>query len=93
VIARAAALALIGLVRLYQATLAYFFRGACRFEPSCSRYATEALATHGAARGGVMALRRLCRCHPWGGAGYDPVPAPPRPLASTLPRGSRAIDF
>ena len=83
-IGRTLTLVLIGLVRLYQATLAYFFRGACRFEPSCSRYATEALATHGAARGGMMALRRLCRCHPWGGAGYDPVPAP---------RFPRAIDF
>ena len=92
-ISRGAVLLLIALVRLYQATLAFFFRGACRFEPSCSRYATEALATHGAARGGVLALRRLCRCHPWGGAGYDPVPAPPQPLASTLPRTSRAIDF
>jgi len=91
--ARGAALLLIALVRLYQATLAYFFRGACRFEPSCSRYATEALSTHGAARGGIMALRRLCRCHPWGGAGYDPVPAPAKPLPSTFPRTSRAIDF
>lgn len=92
-IGRAVTLLLIGLVRLYQATLAYFFRGACRFEPSCSRYAAEALATHGAARGGVLALRRLCRCHPWGGAGYDPVPAPPKPLASSFPRTPRAIDF
>lgn len=91
-IGRGAALLLIGLVRLYQGTLAYFFRGACRFEPSCSRYAAEALTTHGAARGGVMALRRLCRCHPWGGAGYDPVP-PPKPLSSTFPRTPRAIDF
>lgn len=92
-IGRGATLLLIALVRLYQATLAYFFRGACRFEPSCSRFAIEALATHGAARGSVMALRRLSRCHPWGGAGYDPVPAPAKPLASTLPRASRAIDF
>lgn len=92
-IGRGASLLLIAVVRLYQATLAYFFRGACRFEPSCSRYAAEALGTHGAARGSVMALRRLCRCHPWGGAGYDPVPAPPKPLASTFPRSSRAIDF
>lgn len=92
-IGRGITLLLIGLVRLYQATLAYFFRGACRFEPSCSRYAAEALATHGATRGGAMALRRLCRCHPWGGAGYDPVPAPRTPLASTSLRTPRAIDF
>jgi putative membrane protein insertion efficiency factor len=93
VIGRGVALLLIGLVRLYQATLAYFFRGACRYEPSCSRYAAEALATHGAVRGGALALRRLCRCHPWGGAGYDPVPAPSKPLASSFPRTPRAIDF
>jgi hypothetical protein len=92
-IARGVSLLLIGLVRLYQASLAYFFRGACRFEPSCSRYAVEALASHGAARGGVMALRRLCRCHPWGGAGYDPVPAQRTSLASMSVRTPRAIDF
>lgn len=92
-IGRGAALVLIGLVRLYQVTLAYFFRGACRFEPSCSRYAAEALATQGAARGGVIALRRLCRCHPWGGAGYDPVPAPRQSLSSMSVRTPRAIDF
>lgn len=47
---------------------------ACRFEPSCSRYALEALARHGALQGGWLALRRVARCHPWGGCGHDPVP-------------------
>ena len=47
----------------------------CRFEPSCSSYAAEALATHGAGRGGWLAVKRVCRCHPWGGHGWDPVPA------------------
>jgi putative membrane protein insertion efficiency factor len=47
---------------------------ACRFEPSCSRYAMEALARHGALKGSLLAIRRLGRCHPWGGSGYDPVP-------------------
>ena len=46
----------------------------CRFAPTCSAYATEALETHGAARGGWLALRRVLRCHPWGGHGFDPVP-------------------
>jgi putative membrane protein insertion efficiency factor len=46
----------------------------CRFVPSCSTYAAEAVAEHGAARGSFLALRRLLRCHPWGGHGYDPVP-------------------
>lgn len=48
----------------------------CRFVPSCSAYAVEALEAHGAARGTWLATRRLCRCHPWGGEGFDPVPPP-----------------
>ena len=47
----------------------------CRFVPSCSTYAVEALEAHGAAKGGWYATRRILRCHPWGGQGYDPVPA------------------
>ena len=46
----------------------------CRFDPSCSSYALEALEGHGAARGSWLTLRRLARCHPWGGHGWDPVP-------------------
>jgi len=46
----------------------------CRFTPSCSSYAREALEVHGAARGGWLAAKRICRCHPWGGHGWDPVP-------------------
>ena len=46
----------------------------CRYEPTCSRYALEAVQTHGAFRGSWLAARRLCRCHPWGGCGPDPVP-------------------
>ncbi|WP_084462786.1 membrane protein insertion efficiency factor YidD [Oceanibaculum pacificum] len=46
----------------------------CRYGPSCSEYALEALAVHGAWRGGWLALGRILRCHPWGGSGYDPVP-------------------
>ncbi|MEO7429253.1 MAG: membrane protein insertion efficiency factor YidD [Acidimicrobiales bacterium] len=46
----------------------------CRFDPSCSTYALEALERHGAARGSWFTLRRLVRCHPWGGMGFDPVP-------------------
>jgi putative membrane protein insertion efficiency factor len=48
--------------------------GRCRFEPSCSAYALEAVEVHGAARGSWLALKRLCRCHPWGAFGPDPVP-------------------
>ena len=46
----------------------------CRYSPSCSAYAIEAIGRYGAARGGWMAAKRLCRCHPWGGSGVDPVP-------------------
>ena len=66
--------ALRGLIRLYQLTLAYFFVGACRYEPSCSAYAMEAVTRHGALKGSLLAAHRLCRCGPWGGRGYDPVP-------------------
>ena len=61
-------------VRFYQATLRPFFGGHCRFRPTCSDYAAEALEVHGAFRGGYLALRRLLRCQPFGGAGIDPVP-------------------
>jgi putative membrane protein insertion efficiency factor len=63
-----------GAIRLYQLTLAYFFVGACRFEPSCSAYAAEAVTRHGALKGSLLAAHRLCRCGPWTRGGYDPVP-------------------
>src|SRR4029077_11894622 len=63
-----------GAIRAYQLTLAYFFVGACRYEPSCSAYAAEAVLRHGALKGSWLAAHRLCRCGPWGGRGYDPVP-------------------
>ena len=65
---------LIGLVRVYQATLSPFLGGACRFEPSCSNYSIQALRRHGALRGSWLTARRLLRCHPFGPSGYDPVP-------------------
>lgn len=57
--------------------------GGCRFTPSCSHYAIEAIRTHGALRGGALAAWRLCRCNPWGGCGEDPVPEPGRKPATT----------
>jgi hypothetical protein len=66
---------LIAVIRLYQLTLSSFLGGACRFTPSCSAYAREAIEVHGARRGAWLAARRLVRCHPLGSSGYDPVPA------------------
>ena len=80
---RMLSLVLRGAIRLYQLTLAYFFVGACRYEPSCSAYAVEAVQRHGALKGSALAVHRLCRCGPWGGEGYDPVP-PAATAASSL---------
>ena len=76
---RAAALAITGLIRGYQLLVSPLFPPSCRYYPSCSHYAAEAVALHGAGRGLLLALRRLLRCHPWGGSGYDPVPLRPQP--------------
>jgi len=65
---------LIGLVRLYRVAISPWLGRNCRYEPTCSEYAIEALRTHGAVRGGWLAAKRIGRCHPWGGSGYDPVP-------------------
>ena len=70
------ALLLRATIRAYQLLLAPVLPPACRYLPSCSQYADEAIATHGPLRGSLLAARRICRCHPWGGSGYDPVPAP-----------------
>ncbi len=66
---------LLGLIRLYQLTLSPWIGTQCRYEPTCSRYAAEALERYGVARGVWLAMKRLGRCHPWGRSGYDPVPA------------------
>lgn len=65
----------IGLIRLYQYLVAPLIPRCCRFEPSCSAYAAEAIERHGLSRGMLLGVWRLARCQPWGGAGYDPVPA------------------
>jgi uncharacterized protein len=62
------------LIRIYQLTLSSFMGRGCRFLPTCSEYATEAIEKHGVWRGGKLAVRRISRCHPWGGDGFDPVP-------------------
>lgn len=77
----------LGLLRAYQLVVSPLLHtlmgpsGGCRFFPTCSDYATQAVRQHGVGRGSVLTLARLCRCHPWGGCGEDPVP-------ETLPSAS-----
>lgn len=73
-ISRALARGLMALVRAYQMGVSPWLAPRCRYTPTCSAYALEALDRHGPWRGGWYALRRLARCHPWGGFGLDPVP-------------------
>lgn len=68
---------LVALIRLYRRFVSPWTPPTCRFVPSCSQYAEEALRAHGPVRGLALAVRRLARCHPWGGQGLDPVPARP----------------
>lgn len=62
------------LVRVYQVVLSPLLPSACRFEPTCSHYMIGALRSHGLFKGLYLGTRRILRCHPWGGSGYDPVP-------------------
>lgn len=70
-------------IHLYRLVLSPVLPASCRYAPSCSAYALEALAAHGPLKGGWLAARRILRCHPWGGSGYDPVP----------PRGPETAPF
>jgi len=65
---------LILLIRFYQGAISPFLMPSCRYNPSCSAYGIEAIRKHGPFRGLWLTVKRLSRCHPWGGSGYDPVP-------------------
>ncbi|MFT4085039.1 MAG: membrane protein insertion efficiency factor YidD [Nocardioides sp.] len=65
---------LIGALKLYRLLISPLYGDVCRYHPSCSAYALEAVRTHGSLRGSWLAVRRLGRCHPWAKGGYDPVP-------------------
>lgn len=67
---------MVGAIRLYQTCFSVLRPAACRFHPSCSEYTRIAIETHGPGRGFWLGARRLARCRPWGGYGYDPVPDP-----------------
>ena len=62
------------LIRFYQICISPLKPGSCRFTPTCSQYALEAFRKHGIIKGMYLSIRRILRCHPWGGSGYDPVP-------------------
>lgn len=74
-------------IRFYQHFISPLLPPACRYYPTCSAYAAQAVLRHGLVKGGWLALRRLCRCHPWGGSGYDPVP-PARHSKNGISRSS-----
>ena len=63
-----------GALRVYKLTMSPLIGPGCRFSPTCSEYDAQSLIEHGPWRGSWLAARRVCRCHPWGGSGYDPVP-------------------
>jgi len=93
-----ARLLLIGLIALYRLTLSGWLGGQCRFSPTCSRYAQEAVRTHGATKGVLLAFRRVLRCNPFGRGGIDPVPAarrsdPPYDDAIQRPAPLRVADL
>jgi uncharacterized protein len=71
---RAATLPFLGVIYAYRVTLGPFLGGHCRFHPTCSQYGLDAYREHGPVRGSLLTVRRICRCHPFGKGGYDPVP-------------------
>jgi putative membrane protein insertion efficiency factor len=62
------------LIKIYQLIISPLFQSSCRYTPTCSHYALEALKKYGVFKGGWLGVKRIFRCHPWGGSGYDPVP-------------------
>ena len=76
---------LIGLLRAYRTLISPLYGQVCRYHPSCSAYALEAVTVHGSVRGSWLAVRRLSRCHPWSDGGYDPVPEAPTGASADRP--------
>lgn len=79
---------LLMLVRVYQLVISPMLGPRCRYQPTCSSYAIEAVRLHGGVRGGWLAAKRIAKCHPWGGFGYDPVPKGSNTVAG--PNGDKA---
>lgn len=89
VVSTGVALLMRGLILGYRFGISPVLGPHCRYAPSCSAYAEQAIRRHGPVRGGWLALCRIARCHPWGGSGYDPVPAVVAPEAELTHRNAR----
>jgi len=63
------------IIKVYQLLISPILRGNCRFLPTCSEYAIESLKSHGLIKGSILTIKRIGKCHPWGGHGYDPIPS------------------
>lgn len=81
---------MLGAIRVYKCTLSPLIPMTCRYLPTCADYTAEAIRTHGPLRGGWLGAKRMCRCHPFGGRGYDPVP--PAPLSRGEGRQTQFIN-
>lgn len=82
---------LLALIRGYQLLVSPFFPPSCRYFPTCSDYARQAVSRHGPIKGGWLALWRILRCHPWGGFGYDPVPEQTAPNGGAPEKAARGL--
>ncbi|WP_417466043.1 membrane protein insertion efficiency factor YidD [Kordiimonas sp.] len=82
----------LGIVKIYQLLISPILGPNCRYQPTCSAYALEAIRLHGGMRGSWLAICRIARCHPWAGFGYDPVPQSGRSLASEAEAPCRCAD-
>lgn len=74
IISKAVASLMLGLIWIYRRCISPLFPPVCRYTPTCSQYAVEAIKKHGPLKGGWLAFKRILRCNPWGGSGFDPVP-------------------
>ncbi len=81
---------LIGLLKVYRAVISPLYGNVCKYYPSCSAYALEAVTVHGAVKGSWLAARRLASCHPWSLGGYDPVPGTPAAAAWQAEQADKA---
>ena len=81
---------LVGLLKVYRAVISPLYGNVCKYYPSCSAYALEAVTVHGAVKGSWLATRRLASCHPWAAGGYDPVPGTPAAEAWAAEQAAKA---